>query len=128
MGIQLNHTIVWSSDRRRSARFLAEMLGLPAPTAFGPFEVVTLDNGVALDFADHDAPIQQQHYAFLLSEEQFDAVLARIQARSLSHWADPLRRRPGTINHADGGRGVYFPDPDDHFLEIITRPYGSGEA
>ena len=77
MGVQLNHAIVWSSDRRGSARFLAEMLGRPAPQAFGHFKVVALDNGVALDFADHGTPIQQQHYASLISEEQLYAVLAR---------------------------------------------------
>jgi len=128
MSVQFNHTIVWSSDRRRSARFLAEMLGRPAPEVFGQFEVVRLDNGVALDFADHGAPIQQQHYAFLIGDEQFDAVLVRIREKGLPHWADPLRRRLGAINYADGGRGVYFPDPDDHLLEVITRPYGSGAA
>jgi catechol 2,3-dioxygenase-like lactoylglutathione lyase family enzyme len=126
MTVQLNHTIVWSSDRRRSARFLTEMLGRPAPTAYGHFEVVTLDNGITLDFADHGSPIQRQHYAFLIGEAQFDAVLARIQEKNLPHWADPMKRRPGAINHADGGRGVYFPDPDDHLLEVITQPYGSG--
>jgi len=126
MGVQFNHTIVWSSDRRRSARFLAEMLGRPAPSRFGHFEVVELDNGVGLDFADLAGPIQPQHYAFLISEADFDAVIARIRERGLLHWADPMRRRQGEINRDDGGRGVYFPDPDDHLLEVITRPYGSG--
>ena len=124
MGAQLNHTIVWSSDRTKSARFLAEMLGRPAPSKFGHFDVVQLDNGVALDFADLAGPIQQQHYAFLISEDDFDAVLARIRQKGLPHWADPMRSRQGEINRNDGGRGVYFADPDDHLLEVITRPYG----
>jgi len=123
---QLNHTIVWCKDKSQSARFLAQMLGRPAPTAFGPFMVVTLDNGVSLDFGDHEAPIAPQHYAFLIGEDDFDAVLTRIRDRGLDYWADPGRRRPGEINHHDGGRGVYFPDPDGHLLEVITRPYGSG--
>ncbi len=120
MAAQLNHTIVWSSDQARSARFLAEMLGRPEPTRFARFDVVELDNGVSLDFATIQGPIRPQHYAFLIGEADFDAVLGRIQARGLDHWADPMRSRPGEINHHDGGRGVYFPDPDGHFLEVIT--------
>src|SRR5579872_4872813 len=126
MSIQLNHTIVYSSDRAKSARFLAEILGRPAPVRFGPFEVVELDNAVSLDFAAAAGPIQPQHYAFLISEADFDAVFDRIRKRGVEYWADPGRRRPGEINHADGGRGVYFVDPDGHYLEVITRPYGSG--
>jgi hypothetical protein len=102
------------------------MLGLPAPVRFSHFDVVELDNGVSLDFASADSPIRPQHYAFLIGEADFDAVLGRIRERSIEHWADPMRRRPGEINHNDGGRGVYFPDPDGHYLEVITRPYGSG--
>jgi catechol 2,3-dioxygenase-like lactoylglutathione lyase family enzyme len=123
---QLNHTIVWSSDPTKSALFLAEMLGRPAPVRFGHFEVVELDNGVSLDFSNAIGPILPQHYAFLISEADFDAVLERIRAKGLEHWADPLHSRPGEINHNDGGRGVYFPDPNGHNLEVITRPYGSG--
>jgi catechol 2,3-dioxygenase-like lactoylglutathione lyase family enzyme len=126
MAAQFNHTIVWSSDQTKSALFLAEMLGRPAPVRFSHFDVVQLDNGVSLDFANADGPIRPQHYAFLIGEADFDAVLGRIRERGLQHWADPLRRRSGEINHNDGGRGVYFPDPDGHTLEVITRPYGSG--
>ena len=125
MGAQLNHTIVWCRDQRRSAAFLAEMLGLPAPRKFAHFEVVELDNGVSLDFAQRTGTVPPQHYAFLISEEDFDAVLERIHARKLEHWADPARTRPNEISHNDGGRGVYFPDPDGHFLEVLTRPYGA---
>ena len=120
----LNHTIVWSSDRTQSARFLAEMLGLSSPLRFGLFDVVELGNGVSLDFADLAGPIQAQHYAFLISEADFDAVISRIRKQGLEYWADPMRRRSGEINHNDGGRGVYFQSPDGHFLEVITRPYG----
>jgi catechol 2,3-dioxygenase-like lactoylglutathione lyase family enzyme len=127
MPAQLNHTIVYSTDRARSARFLAEMLGRPAPIRFGPFEVVELDNGVSLDFAAATGPIHPQHYAFLISEADFDAVLIRIRERGLAYWADPGQSRPREVNYGDGGRGVYFPDPDGHFLEVITRPYGSGK-
>jgi len=126
MAAQLNHTIVWCKDQKASATFLAEMLGRPAPTRFAHFDVVDLDNGVSLDFAGREGEITTQHYAFLIAEPDFDAVLGRIHDRKLDHWADPARCRAGEINHNDGGRGVYFPDPDGHLLEVITRPYGSG--
>jgi hypothetical protein len=126
MPAQLNHTIVWSSDPAEAARFLTEMLSLPPPVRFGPFHVVELDNGVSLDFARTEETIQSQHYAFLIGEDDFDAVLGRIREKALDYWADPAQRRAGQINHNDGGRGVYFPGPDGHFLEVITRPYGSG--
>ena len=126
MTAQLNHTIVLCKDKEASAGFLAEVLGLPAPGAFGPFATVEMDNGVSLDFMQSSEPIRSQHYAFLIGDEDFDAVFGRIQAKKLDYWADPARRHPGEINHRDGGRGVYFPDPDGHFLEVLTRPYGSG--
>jgi catechol 2,3-dioxygenase-like lactoylglutathione lyase family enzyme len=125
MSVQLNHTIVAARDSRRSAEFMAEILGLAAPVSFGPFIVVTLANGVSLAFDDTDGPIDPRHYAFLVSEPEFDEIFARIAARGLTWWADPGRRRAGEINQRDGGRGLYFDDPDRHLLEILTRPYGS---
>ena len=126
MAVQLNHTIVWVRDRSESATFLAEILGLPQPTPFGRFLVVQVDNDVSLDFADTQDPVNPQHYAFLVGETEFDEIFGRIRARGLPYWADPGRRRPGEINTNDGGRGAYWEDPSGHFLEIITRPYGSG--
>ena len=126
MSVQLNHTIVWCRDKKTSAAFLTEMLGRPAASRFGPFLVVELDNGISLDFHDTDGKIVSQHYAFLIGEKEFDAIFDRIRERGLEYWADPGQTRPGKINHNDGGRGVYFEDPDGHLLEIITRPYGSG--
>ena len=126
MSVQLNHTIVWCRDKRTSAAFLAEILGLPAPTRFGPFLVVEAANGVSLDYHDTNGEIAPQHYAFLIGEDEFDAIFGRIRERGLDYWADPGRSQPGRINRNDGGRGVYFEDPDGHLLEIITRPYGSG--
>jgi catechol 2,3-dioxygenase-like lactoylglutathione lyase family enzyme len=124
--VQLNHTIVHSRDKEESARFLAEILGVADPTPYGPFLVVQVGE-VSLDFADDDGLITPQHYAFLVEEPEFDTVFGRIQDRGLDYWADPFRRRPGEINTNDGGRGVYWLDPDGHILEIITRPYG-GQA
>jgi catechol 2,3-dioxygenase-like lactoylglutathione lyase family enzyme len=127
MAVQLNHTIVHARDSEASAAFVAELLGLVAPTRYGPFHVVEVANGVSLDFMDADGDITPQHYAFLVGEAEFDEIFGRITARGMSHWADPGRSRPGRINTNDGGRGVYFEDPDGHLLEIITRPYGSGD-
>jgi len=126
MNVQLNHTIVACRDQRRSAAFLTEILGLPPATRFAHFLVVEADNGVSLDFSETSREITAQHYAFLVGEEEFDASFGRIREQSLPYWADPGRTRPGEVNHNDGGRGLYFEDPDGHLLEIITRPYGSG--
>ena len=125
MAVELNHTIVWCRDQRVSATFLSEMLGLADPVRFGPFLEVEVANNVILAYHETEDDIASQHYAFLIDEEEFDQVFGRINARGLDYWADPAQRRPGRINHDDGGRGVYFADPDDHFLEVITRPYGS---
>lgn len=126
MSVAFNHTIVHSRDQRSAAAFLSELLGLPAPTRYGPFHVVELANGASLDFLDAgDDPIAPQHYAFLIDEDDFDGVFDRLRERKLPYWADPARRRPGAINQNDGGRGVYFESPDGHLLEVITRPYGS---
>jgi catechol 2,3-dioxygenase-like lactoylglutathione lyase family enzyme len=126
MAVLLNHTIVWCKDQQVSATFLADILGLPAPTRFGPFLIVEAGNDVSLDYHEIDGDIASQHYAFLITEEEFDQVFGRIQERGLQYWADPAASRAGEINHNDGGRGVYWEDPDGHFLEVITRPYGSG--
>ena len=126
MVVEFNHTIIWARDSKASARFLAEILGLPAPVTFGPFEVVTTTNGVSLDFMEGRDEIHSRHFAFLVSESEFDEIFGRIRERGLSYWADPARGKVGQINHYDGGRGVYFEDPNGHLLEILTRPYGSG--
>ena len=128
MAIELNHTIVAAHDKDTSATFLTDLLGLPEPVPFGPFLVVTLANGVSLDFVDSSGEIPVQHYAFLVSEEDFDTVFGRIRAQELSYWADPHHDQPDEINTRDGGRGVYFDDPNGHVLELLTRPYGSGAS
>jgi catechol 2,3-dioxygenase-like lactoylglutathione lyase family enzyme len=125
MAVELNHTIVNTHDKRAGARFVSDVLGLPEPGSFGPFAVVELQNGVSLDFMDVEGEITAQHYAFLISEEEFDAVSARLRERGLPTWADPGRRTPG-FNTNDGGRGLYFESPEGHLLEVLTRPYGSG--
>lgn len=127
MTVELNHTIVHATDPHASATFLSELLGLASPKPFGPFYVVDVANGVSIDYiAAGDHPIHEEHYAFLVTEPEFDEIFGRIKDWGLDHWSDPGRNHPGEINTHDGGRGVYFPDPDGHYLEIITRPYGSG--
>ena len=126
MAIDFNHTILKTHDSEGSAIFLAEMLGLPAPKRWGPFQMVTTENGANLDYMDTDDEFAPQHYAFLTSEAEFDEIFGRIRDRQLSYWADPGQKQKDEINHHDGGRGVYFEDPNGHLLEIITRPYGSG--
>src|ERR1700757_5277564 len=111
MSVELNHTIVHATDRDAAARFMADVFGLPEPQPFGPFLVVRTANGVSLDFVQSSRPVTPQHYAFLVSEPEFDTIFGRVKARGLSYWADPRGERPGEINHNDGGRGVYFPDP-----------------
>jgi len=127
MSVRLNHTIVLSHDPKRSAEFLVDILGLPQPTRFGPFHVVELANGVSLDFMESETgKAAWEHYAFLVGEDDFDQIFGRIRVRDLEYWADPGQKRAKEINRNDGGRGVYFEDPEGHLLEIITRPYGSG--
>ncbi|MCW3481986.1 VOC family protein [Neisseriaceae bacterium JH1-16] len=126
MSVQLNHTIVWCRDKQKSATFLIEIMGLPSPTPFGPMLVVRLSNGVSLDFNVHDGDIASQHYAFLVGEDEFDQIFARIRERGLQYWATPGKQRPSEIYRHNGGRGFYFDDPDGHRLEVMTRPYEAG--
>jgi len=113
MTVQLNHTIIPARNKKESATFLSEVLGLPEPFAFGPFMAVPVDT-LTLDYVDVDADqeIESRHYAFLVSEEEFDQIFGRIQERQIPYWADPHKETPQQINTRDGGRGCYFPDPD----------------
>ncbi|WNO74336.1 MULTISPECIES: VOC family protein [unclassified Streptomyces] len=125
MPARLDHTIVHARDRFAAARFLTELIDEPEPKAFGPFASVALSGGVTLDYYDRsgDAEIVSQHLAFLVSEEEFDAIFARITERELPYWADPAHAEPQRINHLFGGRGVYIDDPDGHSIEFITHTY-----
>jgi hypothetical protein len=123
MAVQLNHTIIPAHDKLAAATFLAEILGLEPPTPFGPFLCVETANGVSLDYADHDGVIASTHFAFLVSEEEFDAIFARVTERALRYWADPGHTRESVINNH--GRGFYFEDPSGHNMEVLTRAYGT---
>ncbi len=126
MSVALNHTIVRVRDKKLSAEYYAETLGLPGPMTFGPFLLIELAHGVSLDFSEEEEPGPSEHYAFLVSEPEFDEILGRIRAQGATYYADPAGERAGEYNTHDGGRGLYWADPDGHWLEIITRPYGSG--
>ena len=122
MAVQLDHTIVPAPDKEAASTFLAEILGLDPPKPFGPFLCVETANGVSLDYDDRAAP-ERHHYAFLVTEEEFDAIFARVTARGLTYWADPGHHQENRLNA--NGRGFYFEDPSGHNMEVLTRPYGT---
>src|ERR1700733_5865904 len=104
MAVELNHTIVPAHDPQASAQFLADILGLVVDPPLAHFTPVTLANGVSLDFDHHDH-VDEHHYAFQLSDEEFDAAF----------------RQPGQVYaSANGRRGTYFRDPNGHLMEILT--------
>jgi catechol 2,3-dioxygenase-like lactoylglutathione lyase family enzyme len=125
MAVSLNHTIVHVRDKEATARFLAELLALPPPRKLGHFTVVQVGE-TSLDLIQTDGKIASRHFAFLVSEAEFDAVFVRLQAGGHPYWADPFHQEPGRINRWDDGRGVYFDDPNGHLLEVITKSYGTG--
>jgi len=121
---QLNHIIIPAHDKGTSAKFLGDILGVKPDPQWGPFIPVRTTNGVTLDFVD-SKDVRTQHYAFLVDDKEFDAGLARLKKDGVKIYASPHKEGPGEINHHDGGRGVYFEDPNGHLLELITTPYGT---
>jgi len=126
MSVQFNHVLIFAKDKHESAHFLTDLLGLSDPTPAGFFLAVDLDNAVTLHFGEPGVEFISQHYAFLVSDDDFDAIFARMNERGMTYWADPRQKLVGEINTNHGGRGVYFMDPSGHGLEVITRPYGNG--
>lgn len=122
MAVQLNHTIVTARDKVESATFLADILGLAPPTPAGHFLCVETANGVSLDY-DEGWELVPNHYAFLVTEEEFDGIFARVTARGLTYWADPGHTQANRLNQH--GRGFYFEDPSGHNMEVLTRAYGT---
>ena len=125
--VRFDHTIVSATDASVSAKFFTEMFGLPAPEPTGPFLQVRLSDGRLFDFAELPAGFPGQHFAFLVDELTFDAIVDRLAERGVTYWADPRQTRPGRINTNHGGRGVYFDDPDGHHLEALTARYDGSE-
>ncbi len=119
MAITLNHTIVPAHDKRSAAQFFARLFDLEVDDG-GHFAAVQVNDTLTLDFANQDQ-FESHHYAFHVSDAEFDAIFARVKAANLAYSADPFRREMGEINHWNGGRGVYFPDSDGHLWELLTR-------
>ncbi len=119
MSIELNHTIVPARDPEASAQFLADILGLSVSPRVAHFTPVTLANQVTLDYDQADQ-VSAHHYAFQVSDEEFDAAFGRIQERGITHYADPGCRQAGQIYRSNGRRGTYFLDPNGHLMEILT--------
>jgi catechol 2,3-dioxygenase-like lactoylglutathione lyase family enzyme len=118
MAITLNHTIVPARDKVVSAQFFARLFGLQAEEV-SHFAAVRVNDTLTLDF-DNREKFESHHYAFRVNDEEFDAIFARVQEAGLAYSADPFRRQMGEINHRNGGRGFYFPDPDGHLIEVMT--------
>jgi catechol 2,3-dioxygenase-like lactoylglutathione lyase family enzyme len=123
MSVQLNHIIVPAKEKWTSARFLAAILNLEVGSQWGPFVPLRTSNGVTIDFVDA-MDFEPHHCAFLVTEEEFEAALARMRERAVTFYADFMRKKVGELNHLYGGRGVYFDDPAGHLFELITQPYG----
>jgi catechol 2,3-dioxygenase-like lactoylglutathione lyase family enzyme len=125
MPAQLDHLIVPAKDRVASARLLGHLLGVPwaEQAAIGPFSAVYVNASLTLDFDEWPAPIPKQHFAFLVSDEEFDAILARIRAAGLAFRSTPAGGNDHQVNFAFGGRLVYWGEPDGHAWEILTVSY-----
>jgi len=120
MTITLNHTIVPAQDKEASAQFFAEIFGLEVESPVGHFAAVKVNDNLTLDFA-HTKEFESHHYAFLVSDGEFDAIFARVKEAGISYSSDPMHQNTGQINHRKGGRGFYFFDPNGHNLELLTR-------
>src|SRR3989442_9643447 len=122
MAVELNHPIAPAGDPQASAQFLAEILGLPVDPPVAHFTPVTLANQVSLDYDQLD-DFEPHHYAFMVSEQEFDAAVARIQDRGITYYGDPACQEEGQIYRSKrygGRRGIYFRDPNGHLMEILT--------
>ena len=123
MSVQLNHTIVPVSDKEAAARFYKQMFGFEYEGSMGPFAPVKIPSqSLTLDFEDSES-FESQHFAFKVSEAEFDTIFARVVDRGLAYGSGPGSPANMQTNHWNGGRGVYFRDPSGHLLELLTRDY-----
>jgi catechol 2,3-dioxygenase-like lactoylglutathione lyase family enzyme len=120
MAITLNHTIVPARDKEASARFFAEIFGLKYDGPASHFAPVQVNRDLTLDFDNADS-FEQHHYAFHVSDEEFDAIFKRVQEVGIPWGSDPWSMENRRLNSRQGGRGVYFRDPNGHVLELLTR-------
>ena len=129
MAIQLDHTIVPSHTRDASAKRLAELLGVPCgPAPLGPFFAVYVNDGLTLDYIQTDEPFPIYHFCFRVSEAEFDAIFARIQAAGVAYRADVRGPMDMQVNTSFGGRMVYWNEPDGHQWEMLTASYARQPA
>jgi len=120
MAITLNHTIVPAHDKEASARFFAHIFGLTYAGPVGHFAPVQINDTLTLDFDARDR-FESHHYAFHVSDTEFDSIFDRIKTTSTPYGSGPRALADGQINTRRGGRGVYFRDPNGHMLELLTR-------
>lgn len=120
MSIVLNHTIVPATDKEKSAKFFAEMFGLKYEGPSGHFAPVKINDALTFDF-DNRPSFESHHYAFHVSDDEFDAIFARIKKSGIKFGSDPFDQGNGKINRWNGGRGLYFHDPNGHSLELLTK-------
>ncbi len=120
MSIELNHTIVPAHDKAEAARFFADLFGLQVSPQVGPFTPVRVNDALTFDFDEADA-FEGHHYGFLVSDTAFDAILARAKAAGIPFGAGVAEGWNGEVNQLNGGRGVYFQEPNGHSYEIFTR-------
>jgi len=120
MAITLDHTIVPARDKKAAAEFFAKIFGLKVEEPVSHFAVVHINDTLTLDFADRE-DFESHHYAFHVTDAEFDTIFARVKETGLEYSSDPMHYNQGQINHRNGGRGFYFYDLDGHNLEILTR-------
>ena len=119
MPIELDHTIVPAHDKVESAKFFARIFGLGYDGEASHFAPVRVNDRLTLDFDDDD-DFEPHHYAFKVSEQEFDEIFGRIRNEGIAYGSGPRSLDDMQINHRGGGRGVYFLDPNGHILEILT--------
>jgi catechol 2,3-dioxygenase-like lactoylglutathione lyase family enzyme len=122
MTITLNHTIVRARDKDAAARFFAEIFGLSFESSGGPFAPVRVNDTLTLDFADAKGAVASQHYAFHVSDTEFDAILQGVKDAGLTYGSGPRSLEDGKLNDWGGGRGFYYKDRDGHVIELMTMP------
>lgn len=121
MTITLNHTIVPAHNKKAAAEFFAKIFGLKVEEPVSHFAVVHVNDTLTLDFADRE-DFESHHYAFHVSDDEFDSIFARVKEAGLEYSSDPMHHNKGQLNYRNGGRGFYFYDLDGHNLELLTRP------
>ena len=122
MAIILNHTIVPARDKVVSARFFSKIFGLSFDeNAVEYFAPVQVNETLTLDFHDDVDRFDIHHYAFHVSDAEFDAIFKRVQEAGIPFGSGPQSLEDKKLNSWNGGRGVYFRDPNGHILELLTR-------